>query len=186
MGKDISRRTFLKTAVGTGIGLYGLSYLRTSHRAQKPLKKFKESGLKKGTVVAHCSDNAGDRDEADIIRDMTTRALTALGGMQKLISRGDRVVIKPNLSWNRAPEFAANTNPFLVAALIELARGAGAARVKVLDNTCSSNPATSYEISGVARAARKAGAEVCFIQPSRLREVTIPGGKALSSWAFFD
>lgn len=180
----ISRRTFLKTAVGAGACLYGLNYLSSLHRP-KPLKTLKDTRLKKGLVVAHGEQGEG-RTEEETVREMTKRALEALGGIDKLISRGDRVVIKPNLSWNRAPEFAANTNPFLVAALIELARGAGASRVRVLDNTCSSNPATSYEISGVARAARKAGAEVCFVQPSRLREVAIPGGKALSSWAFFD
>jgi len=186
MGKDISRRTFLKTAVGTGIGLYGLSYLRTSHRAQKPLKKFKESGLKKGTVVAHCSNNVGDRDEADIIRDMTTRALTALGGMQKLVSRGDRVVIKPNISWNRAPEFAANTNPYLVAALVNLCLDAGASRVRVMDHTCSNNPKPSYQISGIEEAARRSGAEIAYVDGSRFREIPIPGGKVLKSWAFND
>jgi uncharacterized protein (DUF362 family) len=180
----ISRRAFLKTAVGAGTCLYGLNYLSSLPRA-KPLKELKETGLKKGLVVVH-GDRRDGRTEEETIREMTLKALKSLGGIEQLISRGDRVVIKPNISWNRTPEFAANTNPFLIAALVELCRGAGASRVKVLDNTCSSNPTTSYELSGVARAAGKAGAEVCFVNPSRLREVSIPKGKALSSWAFFD
>lgn len=180
----ISRRTFLKTAVGAGTCLYGLNYLSSLSRP-KPLKTLKETGLKRGLVVVHGGQREG-RTEEETVKEMATRALKALGGIEKLISRGDKVVIKPNISWNRAPEFAANTNPFLVAALVELCGGAGASRIKVLDNTCSSNPATSYELSGVARAAGKAGAEVCFVDSSRLRKVNIPGGKALSSWAFFD
>lgn len=184
MGKDISRRTFLKAAVGTGVGLYGLSYLRTLHKAHKPLKEFKANRLKQGLVVVHAADSA--RNEAEIIRDMATRALSALGGMDKLVSRGDRVVIKPNISWNRAPEFAANTNPHLVAALVSLCLEAGASRVRVMDYTCSSNPEPSYKISGIADAARRAGAEVVFVDSSRFREIPIPGGKALGSWAFND
>lgn len=186
MGKDVSRRTFLKTAMGTGIGLYGLSYLRTLHKTQKPLKEFKQSGLRKGAVVVHCSNSVSDRDESDIVRDMTTRALTALGGMGRLVSKGDKVVIKPNISWNRAPEFAANTNPYLVAALVSLCLDAGASRVRVIDHTCSNNPKPSYNISGIEEAARHSGAEIAYVDRSRFRELAIPGGKVLKSWSFND
>lgn len=185
MGKDISRRTFLKAAVGTGMGLYGLSYLSTFHKTQRPLKKFKESRLKRDTVVVHSSNTDG-RDEAEVLREMTTKALTALGGMEKLVSRGDRVVIKPNISWNRAPKFAANTNPHLVAALVSSCLDAGASRVRVMDNTCSSNPKPSYKISGIEEAAKRSGAEVAYVDGSRFRELPIPGGKVLKSWAFND
>ncbi|MCQ4575358.1 MAG: DUF362 domain-containing protein [Candidatus Brocadiales bacterium] len=186
MSKDISRRTFLKTVIGTGAGLYGLSYLRTSRKRQKTLKKFKESGLAKDTVVVHAANNTGGKDEAETVREMTTRALAALGGMEKLVSRGDRVVIKPNISWNRAPEFAANTNPHLVAALAGLCLDAGASRVRVMDHPCSSNPKPSYKISRIEEAARRAGAEAAYVDKSRFRELLIPGGKVLKSWAFND
>jgi len=39
------------------------------------------------------------------------RAVEALGGMGRFVKRGERVVIKPNIGWNRTPEQAANTNP---------------------------------------------------------------------------
>ncbi|MHC4197197.1 MAG: DUF362 domain-containing protein, partial [Planctomycetota bacterium] len=155
MNKDISRRTFLKTAIGAGAGLYGLSYLRELNlrNTRKSLKKFRENKLKRGMAVAHCSENKTgvgvDKKESEILRDMTARALAALGGMEKLVSRGDRVVIKPNISWNRAPEFAANTNPHLVAALTRLCLDAGASKVRVMDHTCSNNPRPSYSVSGI-------------------------------------
>ncbi|MEE9559137.1 MAG: DUF362 domain-containing protein, partial [Candidatus Brocadiales bacterium] len=198
MNKDISRRTFLKTAIGAGAGLYGLSYLREFNlrNTRKSLKKFRENKLKRGMVVAHSPGNRNDVDvdvdvdvdknESEILRDMTARALAALGGMEKLVSRGDRVVIKPNISWNRAPEFAANTNPHLVAALTRLCLDAGASKVRVMDHTCSNNPRPSYNISGIEAAARRAGAEVAYIDHSRFRELPIPGGKAIKSWAFND
>ncbi len=198
MDKDISRRTFLKTAIGAGAGLYGLSYLREFNvrKTRKSLKKFRENKLKRGMVVAHSSGNRNDVDvdvgvdvnknESEILREMTAGALAALGGMEKLVSRGDRVVIKPNISWNRAPEFAANTNPHLVAALTRLCLDAGASKVRVMDHTCSSNPKPSYNVSGIEAAARRAGAEVAYVDRSRFRELPIPGGKAIKSWAFND
>ncbi len=180
----ISRRSFIKTTIAVGAGLYGLNYL-SKHPPSKPLKTLKQNSLKKGLVVAHGTQKEG-REEEETIKEMLKRSLEALGGIERLVAKGDRVVIKPNMSWNRTPEFAANTNPFLIAGLIELCKEAGAKRVKVLDNTCSSNPVTSYELSGIAIAAKRVGAEISYVDPSRLREIQIPAGKALSSWAFFD
>ena len=108
---------------------------------------------------------------------MVRRSLNALGGMDKLVSKGNRVIIKPNIAWNQKPEFAANTNPYVVAALVELCRDAGASVVKVMDHTCSANPKPSYENSGIATAARKAGADVTYIDNRRFQEFPIPGSK---------
>jgi uncharacterized protein (DUF362 family) len=85
------------------------------------------------------------------------------GGIDKLVNKGDKVIIKPNIAWNQRPEFAANTNPFVVAALVELCREAGARRVRVMDNTCFANPEPSYLNSGIADAARRAGADVPYL-----------------------
>jgi len=184
MDNKISRRTFLKTGIAVGTGIYGLSYLGTLKRKQA-IKKLKEHQLKPGLVVAH--GNVSDTlDEPTIIKEMVRCALNALGGMDKLISKGDRVIIKPNIAWNQKPEFAANTNPFVVAALVELCLEAGASRVKVMDHTCSANPETSYENSGIATTARQAGAEVSYIDKSRFRNFTIADGKVLKSWSFYE
>ena len=50
-----------------------------------------------------------------------------------------------------------------MAALVELCLEADAGIVKVMDNTCSVNPAPSYENSGIAAAARQAGAGVVYL-----------------------
>ncbi|MBI2469985.1 MAG: DUF362 domain-containing protein [Planctomycetes bacterium] len=180
----ISRRNFLKTGIAVGAGIYGLSYLGTIKK-RPALKKHKEHGLKPGLVVAHgnISDTA---DEPAIIKEMVRRALNALGGMDKLVSKGNRVIIKPNIAWNQKPEFAANTNPFVVAVLVELCREAGASIIKVMDHTCSANPEPSYENSGIAAAARKADAEVVYINKSRFNDFAIPDGKVLKSWSFYE
>ena len=174
MDNKISRRTFLKTGIAVGAVIYGLSYLSTLKR-MPALKKHKEHALRPGLVVAH--GNVSDTlDEPAIIKEMVRRALNALGGMDKLVSKGNRVIIKPNIAWNQKPEFAANTNPYVEA---------GAGVVRVMDHTCSANPETSYENSGIAAEARKAGADVTYIDNRRFQAFSIPGSKVLKSWDFY-
>lgn len=182
MKNKISRRTFLKTSIAVGAGIYGVSYLGTIRRSPA-LKKRKDHQLKPGLVVTrgNISDTA---DEPVIVKEMVRRAIKALGGLDKLVSKGDRVIIKPNIAWNQRPEFAANTNPYVVAALVELCREAGASRVKVVDHTCSANPETSYHNSGIAAAALQAGARVAYIDKGRFRDFTIHDSKVLKSWSF--
>lgn len=184
MNTKISRRTFLKTGIAVGTGIYGLSYLGSINK-RTPIKKLKEHHLKPGLVVVHgtVSDST---DESLTIKEMVRRAVNALGGMDKLVSKGDRVIIKPNIAWNQRPEFAANTNPYVVAALVELCREAGASRVKVMDHTCSANPETSYNASGIATTARQAGAEVVYVNKNRFIDFTIPDSKVLKSWPFYE
>lgn len=186
MYKDniISRRSFLKTSIAVGAGIYGLSYLSTIKR-RPAIKKLREHYLKPGLIVVHgnISDTA---DEPVVVKEMVRRAMNALGGIDKLVSRGDRVIIKPNIAWNQRPEFAANTNPYVVAALVELCREVGVYRVKVIDHTCSANPETSYHNSGIASAALQAGAHVTYINKSRFRDFTIPDSKVLKSWSFYE
>ena len=151
MKKDnISRRTFLRAGIAVGTGLYGLSYLSSFERP-RPLKTFKENRLKKGMVVVH-GDVDERNDESSVIKEMVNRGIKAIDGMDKLISRGDNVVIKPNIAWDRRPEYAVNTNPFVVAALVGMCLEVGANRVKVLDHTCALNPDTSYTNSGIEKA----------------------------------
>ena len=54
-----------------------------------------------------------------------------LGGMEKFVKKGATVVVKPNIGWDRTPEQAANTDPAVVAALVEMSYKAGAKRVIV-------------------------------------------------------
>jgi len=175
MGDEISRRTLLKLGIAAGAGLSGLSLLR-GLKKPPPIKGLHPCSLGNGLVVSHGQNPAA----------MTRAAVKALGGMEKLVSSGDVVVIKPNIAWDRPPELAANTNPDVVAELVRMCLDSGASRVKVFDHTCSPNPGPSYERSGIAAAARAAGAQVSFVDPTRFREVAIPNGRSLKSWSFYE
>lgn len=107
---------------------------------------------------------------------MLEKALEALGGIDKYVHNGQRVVIKPNIGWDRTPELAGNTNPKLVAALVRKCLAAGASKVTVFDHTCD-NWQKCYDRSGIAEAVKAAGG---VIVPAHeevyYKEVTLPQG----------
>lgn len=99
--------------------------------------------------------------------EITQRAVAELGGMKRFIARGDVVMVKPNIGWNRTTEQAACTNPEVLRAVIELAFAAGAKKVVVMDNTCH-KAEDCYQRSGIETMARQAGAEIRFSDENRL------------------
>jgi len=171
----VSRRRFLKWGIAAGAALYGVSYLG-SRKWPSPLKEFRPNELRKVLAVARGEDPAA----------LTRKAIEALGGMDRLVCRGDVVVVKPNIAFNSAPEYAATTNPQVVAELVRMCIEAGAHTVKVFDHTPSENPAPAYEATGIAEAAREAGAQVRFVRPEGFRTLPIENGKVLVAWPFYE
>lgn len=114
---------------------------------------------------------------------ITREAIKALGGMSRFISRGDKVLIKPNIGWDRTPEMAACTNPEVVAALVAMSLEAGAKEVVVMDHTIN-QPKRCYARSGIQEAARAAGAKVLFTDEQRLKKMTLKG-EWLKEWEVF-
>jgi len=114
---------------------------------------------------------------------LVERAVAELGGIRRFVSRGDVVVLKPNVSWDRTPEQAADTNPVVVETVARLCLEAGAKRVLVADVTIH-DAARCYERSGIGEAARRAGAEVVLPSSQRLKPVDLRG-EALRVWPVF-
>lgn len=108
------------------------------------------------------------------------KAVELVGGMTAFVSRGDVVLVKPNIGWDRTPEQAATTNPAVVAAIVAMALDAGAKRVIVADNTCN-DARRSYVRSGIAEAAKKAGAEVLYMEKRHFVSTNLKG-EVLKDW----
>ncbi|MFW6188795.1 MAG: DUF362 domain-containing protein [Planctomycetota bacterium] len=182
---NLSRRDFI---IAAGAAAAGLGALRTVAELQGGLevRGFAQNDLSTGISIIHgdAGAEAAAEKEAEVVEAMTRRAVGALGGMEKLVNDGDTVVIKPNIAWVRPPRMATNTNPWVVAALVKMCLEAGAGTVKVMDNTISKNPANSYQASGIARAARDAGAEVPYVARERAMEMEIPEAQVLEKWVF--
>ena len=53
------------------------------------------------------------------------RSLDLIGGIETLVKRGDRVLLKPNLLIGKAPEKAVTTHPSMVKGVIQIVREAG-------------------------------------------------------------
>jgi uncharacterized protein (DUF362 family) len=118
---------------------------------------------------------------------LVVRALEALGGIERFVQSGARVVIKPNIGWDRAPEQAANTHPLVVRALAELALDAGAAEVKVFDHTCNEKR-RCYTNSGIIAALDAIGDRRVrweHIDTRKFVPVDISKGKSLKRWDIY-
>ena len=115
--------------------------------------------------------------------EITKRAVAEIGGMARVVSRGDVVMVKPNIGWNRTVEQAACTNPEVLRAVIELAFAAGAKKVVVMDNTCH-KAEDCYQRSGIEAMARKAGVDVRYSDENRL-VVHDFKGEVLGKWPVF-
>jgi uncharacterized protein (DUF362 family) len=114
---------------------------------------------------------------------LVRRAIDAMGGMKRFVSRGDVVVVKPNIGWDRMPIHAANTNPDVVGAVIQMAFEAGAKKVVVADGSCN-DPNRCFQRSGIWRKAYGLGAEVVLPAEHRFR-MTRMKGEILDEWPIF-
>lgn len=161
----MDRREFLKLAAMGGFGL--------SAAGISGLVPLSEAAEKIDLAVAHGASPAL----------ITKTAIEAMGGIKRFISRGDVVVIKPNMGWDRLPEQAANTNPEVVATVVRLCFEAGAKKVKVFDRPVN-DPRRCYVQSGIASAASALGAEVNYVDERKFREIKI-NGQALKSWPLY-
>ena len=113
----------------------------------------------------------------------TRAALKRLGVMGALIQKGDVVVVKPNIGWDRRPEQAANTNPHVVGEVVRACVAAGAARVVVTDHPVN-DPARCFERSGIAATTREAGGVIAVPGDRNFHMVMIPG--KLGRWPVFE
>ena len=113
--------------------------------------------------------------------EMLNRALQELGGIGNFVKKGQKVVIKPNIGWDRTPELAGNTNPLLIGELVKKCLSAGASKVTVFDNTCDQWD-KCYTSSGIEAAVKAAGGIIVPGNAERYyKDITIPSGIALKS-----
>src|SRR4030067_657539 len=107
--QKMTRRKFLKTAAaGMAFGLVGTPSFSFA-------KEEYDLGVISGEPVA-----------------ATRKALEALGGISRFVKKGQQVVLKPNTSFARTPDFSTTTHPLVVATVAQACIEAGAHQVLVL------------------------------------------------------
>lgn len=166
----MDRRKFLKSSVGAGllagtVGQFGkLSNILAGAPQDEIKKEFDLVAVKGG--------------EPDVMFD---KGIASLGGMKNFVKKGQTVCVKPNIGWDKTPDYAANTHPKLVKRIIESCFEAGASDVYVFDNTCD-EWRRCYENSGIQKAVEEAGGKLVPGNDEKYyREVKVPGGKRLKT-----
>ena len=142
----MDRRDFLKTVAITGAALT----IQHSEAMEVLTQTINKANGANPDLVAVM----GGEPEA-----MFRRAISELGGMKQFVKPGQKVVVKPNIGWDKVPELAGNTNPKLVAEIVKQCFAAGAKEVTAFDHTCD-DWQKCYKNSGIEAAAKAAGAKV--------------------------
>ncbi len=154
--KKITRRDFLKTtATGIAIGMIDIKLSNAQNEFD---------------LVAISGDPLN----------ATKKAIEAMGGMSRFVKKGQRVVLKPNMSFARTPEVGATTHPLVVATVAQACIDSGADRVLILDHTLQ-RPELCLERSGIPLACKNIkNVHVFALQDKKFySEIKVPRGKVL-------
>lgn len=112
--------------------------------------------------------------------EMFEKGIAEMGGIERFVKKGQTVVLKPNIGWDRGPEYGANTDPDLVGLVVKKCLEAGAKEVLCFDNTCGTDWENRYEVSGIKAAVEKNGGKMAPGQtPSWFVDQDIPKGVSL-------
>lgn len=144
---------------------------------QSPFSALADSGNRKFII-----EGVGQTDGYDV-KALTRKTFEAAGGMKQFVSKGDVVVLKPNISWARRPDLAATTHPEVLEAVIELCQEAGAKRVRIADNTIH-DARRCFAITGTGMVAKKTGADLIYPRSSLMRKMKLQGSR-LDVWPVF-
>jgi uncharacterized protein (DUF362 family) len=185
--KGIPRREALQRIGTAGLVLAGaaaLSRLRWDHGGFGVADKLGERQVRDFRLppAAELTEMAIAISSTDAAA-LTRSAIDALGGMKRFISRGDLVVVKPNIGWDRTPMHGANSNPDVVATVVQMAYEVGAKNVVVTDASCN-DPNRCFQRSGIWRAAYQKGAEVIVPSEHRFRSMRLRG-EVLDEWPVY-
>jgi uncharacterized protein (DUF362 family) len=175
----LNRRQFIKW---TGMTAAGLALLGGAACSSQPAQE----GTRRSAPAP-----SGDQTYLAVARGsdpttITQAAIAALGGIERFVHTGDDVIIKPNICVDyHPPEYAATTNPTVVAALVRLCLDAGAGRVRVMDTPFGGTAEAAYEASGIIAAVRAAGGEMEVMSPVKFADFNIPEGRDISHWEVY-
>jgi uncharacterized protein (DUF362 family)/Pyruvate/2-oxoacid:ferredoxin oxidoreductase delta subunit len=76
--------------------------------------------MKSTVSIVKCKDY----DENEVLKCLRS-SIDLIGGIRNFVKKGDRVLLKPNLLYGKAPEKAVTTHPSVVRGMIQIIREAG-------------------------------------------------------------
>ena len=181
---DLNRREFIHRSVKAGLAstsVLGAGWwlhdmrppaLEPSKQTLSGIPDFsKSSGEGPSMAIAKGTDRG----------DLVHRTLDALGGINRFVRPGDRVVVKVNAAFASPPAISATSHPDLVAAVVKACLDAGAADVTVTDNPIN-DPASCFRLTGIGPAAEGAGGRIVLPTADRFSQVTLAGARLIREW----
>jgi len=103
------------------------------------------------------------------------KALDLIGGLEKAVSRGDKVIVKPN--FNSDDPFPASSDPEFVKTAVSLLYEAGASQVIIIESSGMPWLPTRNVLdkTGMLKAAEECGAEVRILDDREWIDIEIQG-----------
>ena len=113
------------------------------------------------------------------------KAIDLLGGIEQFIKKGETVILKPNVAFATPAILGATVHPDVITKVVRLCydRG-GEKKVYVTDNPIN-DPASCFTLSGVAKAATEAGAEVIMPKDHLFKRSTLKNGTLIQNWPIY-
>jgi uncharacterized protein (DUF362 family) len=124
--------------------------------------------------IARCA-NPHDFAEVDAA---VSRSLTAIGGLESLVTLGDTVILKPNVLCAMDYKTGAITNPHVVRSLCRMLNRIGAGRVYIAEgSTIGCDTREAFEKSGYAKLGIDEKVELIDLKKAPSLFMGIPNGK---------
>ena len=184
----ISRREFLFRAgtagaliagsVAGGFSLWQRKHFVPGFQAESGIQllsyRVKEDKILPSLGIAHATTH----------EKAMAAAIGVIGGIERFIQKGDIVVIKPNVAFDRPPALAATTHPDALRALAKLVYGAGASKIYVADNPIN-RPAGCFLKSGLRAVADELNIQLLYPETNSFAPIQMKG-EILKNWTFFN
>ena len=154
------------------------------HASRPSMVVVRSPTLKAESYASKAEETQAREDQA---LQMVKAAMQEMGGengVRHFITKGDVVVIKPNVAFDKNPDLGATTSPDTVSAVVKLCLTAGARKVIVCDNPIN-NPESCFFKTKVGDAALRAGAELMMPQDSYFEQLYVGGETITNTWRMF-
>jgi uncharacterized protein (DUF362 family) len=204
----MDRRTFIRRAAAVGGITAGMGYLSfapedkplsrkdvtgkrsviepkkftlTDYRVAKPEGMVQDIGIAWGRGERQANGHFSDEQKRNMLRE----SIDAIGGIKHYIKKGDVVMVKPNVAFDRSPNLGATSNPEMLNQLVRLIlEDGGASEVRVADNPIESPP-DCFRKSKIDAAATDAGGRIYMPDDNAFRMLNTPGAALIEEWWFF-
>ncbi|MDI6735000.1 MAG: DUF362 domain-containing protein, partial [bacterium] len=118
------------------------------------------------------------------VKNTIRASLESIGGLEGIVKRGNRVLLKGNMGAPSPPEQASTTHPILIKAMIQLVREVGGIPIFGDSPIIERITEETFQISGHAKIAYEEGIEITAFNRNGFEKVEIHSGKQVKEVYF--